>query len=48
MRKIAFIITMLCPAVLYASPRYDVNHGNGGAMLVLFVILALIYLIKKK
>lgn len=48
MRKIAYIITLLCPAALYASPRYDVHHGDGGAMIVLFIILGLIYLFKKK
>lgn len=49
MKRVQFVIMALFNAgAMYAGPRFEHNHSDGGAMIVLFIILGLIYLFKKK
>ena len=49
MKRILFVtMALLNAGAMYAGPRFEHNHSDGGAMIVLFIILGLIYLFKKK
>lgn len=49
MIRFSFVIMALLNAgAMYAGPRFEHNHSDGGAMIVLFIILGLIFLFKKK